>query len=196
MPHIAVDMNDGRIATIDLSGLQVANVSVHGALDREPKAVLDAMGGNYQEGGCGHLVWVVERSLSPGDVVRVSLHAGDAVCDPGKTLAQLYPDDTPCTQTDFSITDAMADELRARPQRHAAFTVGVSTSSGQQAGATSDERNTAFTFSLLWDHFSPDRARILLATNCLDDVLARRSGTEHLVTTIPSGETASFTLVR
>ena len=195
MPHIAVDVNNVRITTINLASTRLMNVSVHGALDRTLKAAVDAMGGNYDEGSCGHLTWLMDHPLQPGDIVRVHLHQDDAKGDAGKTFEQLFPDETPSTQTDFSISETMAAEIRARPRLHAAFKVQASTSAGQQVIATSDERNTDFRFSVLWDHFQPDQARVHLATYCLDHVLARTAGTTHLQTTIRAGESATFSLV-
>ena len=195
MPHIAVDVNHVRITTINLTSMRVMDVSVHGALDRVLKGAADAMGGNYDEDGCGHLTWLMEHPLQPGDILRVHLNQGDANGDAGKTFKELFPDEPPSTQTDFSISDTMAAEIRARPRLHAAFEVQASTSDGQQATATSDERNTDFRFSVLWDHFQPDQARIHLATYCLDHVLARMAGTTHLQTPIQAGESATFSLV-
>jgi hypothetical protein len=195
MPHIAVNVNNVRIATINLASTRLMNVSVHGALDRPLKAAVDAMGGNYDEGGCGHLTWLMEHPLKPGDMVRVHLNHGDATGDAGKTFEEMFPDETPSAQTDFSISDTMAAEIRARPRLHAAFEVQASTSARQYATATSDERNTDFRFSVLWDHFQPDQARIHLATHCLDHVLARMAGTTHLQTTIQAGESATFSLI-
>ena len=195
MPHIAVDVNNVRITTINLASTRLMNVSVHGALDRALKAAVDAMGGSYEEGICGHLTWLIDHPLQPGDIVRVHLNQHDAKGDAGKTFEELFPDETPSSQTDFSISDTMAAEIRARPRLHAAFEVQASTPDGQQATATSDERNTDFRFSVLWDHFQPDQARVHLATHCLDHVLARMAGTTHLQTTIRAGESATFSLI-
>lgn len=195
MPHIAVDVNNIRITTIDLTSMRVIDASVRGALDLPLKAAVDAMGGNYDEGSCGHLTWLMDHPLQPGDIVHVHLNQDDAEGDAGKTFEELFPDEPPSTQTDFSISDTMAAEIRARPRLHAAFEVQASTSAGQQATATSDERNTDFRFSVLWDHFQPDQARVHLATYCLDHVLARMAGTTHLQTTIRAGESATFSLV-
>jgi len=182
MPHIAVDINNVRITTINLAAMRVMDVSVHGALDRALKAAVDAMGGNYDEGGCGHLTWLMEHPLQPGDIVRVHLNQGDANGDAGKTFEDLF-------------SEAMAAEIRARPRLHAAFEVQASTPDGQQATATSDERNTDFRFSVLWNHFQPDQARVHLATYCLDHVLTRTAGTTQLQATIHAGESATFSLV-
>ena len=78
MPHFAVDVNNVRITTINLAAMRVMDVSVHGALDRALKAAVDAMGGSYEEGGCGHLTWVMEHPLRPGDIVRVHLNQDEA----------------------------------------------------------------------------------------------------------------------
>jgi hypothetical protein len=195
MPHIAVDVNNVCITTINLTPMRVVDVSMHGALDRALKAAVDAMGGSYEKGSCGHLTWLMAHSLQTGDIVRVHLHQDDAKGDAGKTFEELFPGEPPSAQTDFSISDTMAAELRARPRLHAAFEVQASTPDGQHATVASDERNTAFRFSVLWNHFQPDQARIQLATYCLDHVLARMAGTTHLQTTIRAGESATFSIV-
>lgn len=46
MPGIAIELNGSHFITIDLAGMDVVDVSVHGALDQAPKAVLYAHGGN------------------------------------------------------------------------------------------------------------------------------------------------------
>lgn len=70
-----------------------------------------------------------------------------------------------------------------------------STLHGQRTTATGDNLNTDFRFSVLWDHFQPDQARIHLATYCLDHVLARMAGTTHLQTTIRASESATLSLI-
>jgi len=196
MPGISVDVNGTRIATISLAGREVVDVSVSGALDRHPKAMLHAGGNHRTDDGYGYLIWIAEQALLPGDAVRVSLDASCGIADQGKTLEELDPDEEPCTRTDFTIDETMAAQLRARPRLHDAFAVQVETSSGQQATAASDDLNTDFSFSLLWDSSRPDQARVRLATHCLDDVLSRKGGTTHLKTMLCVGDSASFVLAR
>jgi len=196
MHSISVELNGIRIATIGLARMDVVNVSVHGALDIEHKAMLHAMGSNYAEGGCRHLIWIAERTLLPGDIVDVRLHAdGDGGGDVGKTIAELYPDEPPCTITDFSISADMAETLRSRPRLHERFVVQAEASSAQRVRAASDALNTDFTFGVLWDRFEPARARVRLTTHCLDDVLARTGGRQHLRTMLSADERASFSLL-
>lgn len=196
MSCISIEVNGRGIATISLAGMDVVDVSVHGALDREQKAILSAMGGNYSEGGCGHLIWIAERGLLPGDVLSVRLSEGCDIATQGKTIAELYPDEEPSTKSDFSINDEIAEEIRARPRLHEGFVVQVETSLAQEAKATSDDLNTDFTFSFLWDRFRPDQVRVRLATYCLEDVLARTGGTEHLKTTLTIGDNAIFSVLQ
>jgi hypothetical protein len=196
MPGISVEVNGTRIATISLAGQEVVDVSVSGSLERQPKAMLHAGGNHRVEDGYGYLIWIDERALLPGDVLRVSLDESCGIADQGKTIDELYPDEEPCTRTDFTIDENMAAELRARPRLHEAFLVQAETSSGQQATAASDDLNTDFSFSLLWDSSRPNQARVRLATHCLDDVLARTGGTTHLKTMLSVGDSASFVLAQ
>jgi hypothetical protein len=193
---ISIEVNGRCIATIDLAGMDVVNVSVHGALDREQKAILSATGGNYAEGGCGHLIWIAERGLLPGDVLRVMLSEAGDIATRGKTIAELYPDEESSTKPDFSISDKMAEEIRARPRLHEGFVVQVETSLAQEATATSDDLNTDFTFSFFWDRFRSNQVRVRLATYCLDDVLARTGGTEHLKNTLSIGDDVRFSVLQ
>lgn len=194
MPCLSVALDGTRVAIISLAGMDVVDVSVHGALDGKPKATLHAMGVNTSAGGSGSLIWLPEQALLAGQVVRVTLLEACEQPDRGRTMEELFPDDEPCTQTDFTIDEAMAAQLRARPQLHQAFAVQASTSQGQQAAAVSDPRNTSFTFGVVWDFTGPDQARVRLTTHCLDDVLARRAGSSHLEAMLALGDSASFVL--
>ena len=192
MPGISIEVDGKRIALIDLTGMQVVDVSVHGALDIEPAAVLSAGGGHRCDGHWAHLTWIAEHALVPGESVSVRFHATCDIGDKGKTFEELYPGEEPSTRSDFTISDDMAAEIRSRPQLHEAFLVQVGTSTGHRVEATSDDRNTGFSFGLLWDNYHPDQLRIRLATHCLDNVLARTGSTEHLKTVLSIGDSASF----
>jgi hypothetical protein len=195
MPGISIELNGVRVATINLAGMDVIDVSVNGALDQSPKAMLEAMGGNYGEGGCGHLIWIAEKSIATSDVLEVKLIENCDISDRGQTIEELYPDQEPCNQTDFTITDEMAAELRERPRLHQAFSVQAETTCGQKAAAISDESSASFTFRVLWNFLHPTLARVHLTTNCLDDVLARKASVIHLDGTLSVGDSALFRLV-
>jgi hypothetical protein len=196
MPSIAIEVNGLHIATISLAGMDVVDVRVDGGLDREQKATLSAGGGSYGEGGSGYLIWIAERSLQPGDLVNVRLNEACDIADQGKTIAELYPDEAPSARADFSISDDMAAEIRARPRLHEGFIVRVETSSAQQATAASDDLNTDFAFSVLWPGFHSEQGRVSLRTYCLDDALARTGGKAHLQTTLSFGDSVAFSVLQ
>lgn len=196
MPGILVEVDGARVATIDLSAMQVVDVSVHGGLDGENKATLSAFGGNYADGTCGHLIFVEERVLLPGQLVRVSFQAHCENADRGQTLDELYPGEEAIPRTEFSINEERAAELRARPRLHEEFVVQVDTASGERVTAVSNELNTDFRFGLLWDWLHPDRARMSLTTYSVEDVLAKRRGTGHVESLLDLGQSIVFSLVR
>ena len=195
MVGITIEIDCNHLTTINMAELEVVYVSVHGALNQNPKARLSANGGNYSAGGCGHFIWVLDDSVAAGQVVKVTLTDSFSIANQGRTIQELFPDDSVSTRTDFSINDELAAELRAQPQLHEEFTVYAETSDGQHSTATSDENNTSFTFGVLWEWTRPMQARVRFRTLCLDDVLARRLGTRHFDATIAINDSASFTLI-
>lgn len=195
MASISIRIDRSPFASISLGHLTMLDVSVTGALNRESKCDLSAGGGDFRECGRGYLIFVDQVLIKAGQVISVMFTAGTGSGDPGHTIAELYPDAAPCPRADFSITEEMAAELRARPMLHEAFTAQVETSCGSHAIATSDRQNTDFTFRVLWTDDAPDTARVHFTTCCLNDVLARRCGTTYLRATMALGGVASFTLL-
>lgn len=196
MPGITVHLDQTLVATIALSPLEVFHVSTHGALDHEPPATLDAMGGQYSDKATsGFWIWISELTLLPEQVVTVCFVDECGFGETGKTIGELFPDEEPSDQTNFTLTAEQAEEIRTRPRLHTDFTVLVETSQGQRATATSDERNTSFSFGVAWNWSESDTARVSLGTHCLDDVIAKRPGTKHLESTLFFGDSATFTLL-
>ena len=195
MAGILIQLDNVDVATINLSKMNVVDISAYGALDKNPKASFSASGGNYAEGECGHLIWICDHLLLPGEVLSVKLIETCEISNQGKTVQELFPNDERSIKTDFSINMERAAEIRALPRLHDEFTVQIGTSKGERVLAMSNEHNTNFCFGVLWDFTRPAKARVRLTTNCLDDVLASRTGTTHLDATLSFGDTASFILV-
>jgi hypothetical protein len=194
MPAITVHVDDVNCATIDLSVMDVVSVSVWGALNREELVTVDANGGSYRDGERRFLIWLPDQSVNPGQTVRVQLQETCDGADQGRTIQELYPDAEPAPETDFTITEARAAEIRSRPQLHESFAVHAVTSSGESCTASSDERNDCFSMHVVWDYTRPDKARVSVGTHCLDDVIGRTGGTDHLSTTLSFGDCVSFTV--
>lgn len=199
MSGIRVEVNGTRIATVDLAPLEVLDLAIHGALDLDPKARVHSGSTHCIDGVRGSLLWIAERNLFPGDVLSVQLTASCGIADRGRTIDEVYPEvegEKPFSKDDLAIDEDKIAQWRARPRLHDAFLVQVETSSGERATAASDDLHTDFSFTLLWDSFRPNQARIWLATYCLDDVLQRTGGTTHLKTMLSVGGSATFVLVR
>jgi hypothetical protein len=195
MPGFTVHLGETLVATINMARLEVFHVSAHGALDQDPKATLDAMGGQFSDNETSSFwIWISELVLQPEQVVKVCFVDRCGAGESGKTADELFPDEVPSKQTDFTMTPELAEEIRARPRLHKDFTVLVETSQGHRAIATSDELNTSFSFGVLWNWTEPDMARVSLGTHCLDDVIAKRSGRMHLESTFSFGDSATFML--
>lgn len=196
MSGISIALNGMRMALIGLDGMQVISVFVHGALDRDAKATLEAHGGNYREGHAGHLIWLDDYPVLPGDVVTVTFDADCDGADAGNSIAERYPAAAPSPKSDFTITETMAAEIRARPRLHDEFVVQVETSLGQQVRAASDERNTNVACNLLWDDLHPQQLRLHFRTYCFDDAMAKTGGTTHLKTMLSPGDSVAIMVVR
>lgn len=130
-----------------------------------------------------------------GEALNVKLIEACGITATGRTIQELYPDEEPDSQTDFTISEEMAAEIRARSRLNEAFSVEAATSYGQRAAAMSNEINTSFTFGFLWDFTLPNQARVRLTTHRLDDVLARKAGTSHLEAVLSLGDSAWFFLI-
>lgn len=194
MPCLSIELDDVPIATINCSGMEIVAISIEGALDINPKATVDATGGNFAADGCGYLIWVSEKPLPAGEVLRVTLNELCEKADEGKTIAALFPEAAPCTQTDFTITREMAEEIRARPRLHESFAVQVDTSTGFHAVATSNSERSNFSLKVGWDFTRPNQARVYLHSWGLEDAQARRAGAVHMEAVLSVGDGVSVVL--
>lgn len=187
MAAIRVEVDGTVLATVKVDGMHVLHVSVHSSLDAEAPALLDVQGGTYGEQVSGHRIWVSDDRISAGQCVKVSLIECDGPFDQGGTLAEMFPEDGASKEFDFTMTDARAAELRARPRLKDAFSMDVEASSGARCSVNSDPQNDHVTFMIVWDFTRPLQARLSVRTYCAEDVIQRSGGTDHLRETMALG---------
>lgn len=173
MSSISVEVNGRGIATISLAGMDVVNVSVHGALDSEQKALLSAMGGDYSEGGCGHLIWIAEHGLLPGEVVSVRLIEECCTATQGKTIAELTLMKSPCP----SLTSLLTSEWRRSCALVHDCTKGFLFRPKLRQANERKQRATILTLTLRSAFYGTDSSRIRYAC-----------GWRHTVSTMSSPE--------
>ncbi|UOD30098.1 hypothetical protein INH39_32950 [Massilia violaceinigra] len=187
MAAIRIDVDGTVLATVNVDGMHLLHVSVHSSLDVEAPASLEIHGGTYGEQVSGHRIWVSDNPLAAGQSVKVSLIECDGPFDQGRTPADMFPEDDSSEEFDFTMTEARAAELRARPRLKDAFSMEIETSSGTRCPVNSDPQNDRFTFMVLWDFTRPLQARLSVRTYCAEDVILRGGGTDHLQETMPPG---------
>lgn len=180
MNALRIEVDGNELVAVNLDGMHLLSVSVHSSLDRAETALLEVHGGTYGGEVSGHRTWVAEHVLAPEQSVKVSFTDCAGPFDPGQTMAEMFPDDDLSEEFDFTMTDARAAELRARPQMKHSFSMTAGTSSGAHCSVDSDPQNDHVTFMVLWDHTRPSQARVSVHTYCSEDIIARRNGGDHL----------------
>lgn len=198
MAALRIDVDGVELATVNLEGMHLMHVSVHSSLHEEAATQLEVHGGTYGDTTAtdGHRIWVNDKHLLPGQLVRVSFVESAAQFDQGQTMDELFPNrEEPAEEYDFTMTDARAAELRARPKLRESFSANVVTSSGTECRVGSSPKNDQFTFMILWNNTRPEQARLSVRTYCFEDVIKRQRGNDHLQGTLATGEFATCVVV-
>ncbi|SFM02646.1 hypothetical protein [Rugamonas rubra] len=193
MPTFCISVNDKAVATVNTDGYQILSIGVGASLDREELATLDVSGGSFPaDGASTYLTWVPELPLLAGQRVVVEMREHGASSHAGKTAAELFPDEPPCSITDFTLTDSMFEELARLPlfRDKLAFEC-LSVDGDTRTGRTvADERNVRF--NVLWNWLEPECARVAVRSYSLADLRARHLGTCHMEEQLRCGGAVSM----
>ena len=193
MPTFCISVNDKAVATVNTDGYHLLDVWVGGSLDREELATLDVSGGSFPaDGASTYLTWVHELPLLAGQRVVVEMREHGASSHAGKTAAELFPDEPPCSITDFTLTDSMFDEIARRPtfrdQLRFRFASSCGTAFDGRTGADED----SVSFSVLWHWTEPTMARVSVRSSSLADLRERRPGSRHMEERLRCGDAVSM----
>lgn len=174
MPAIEITVDGSTVVTVSTDGLDVLGINIGGTQVDEELASLNVSGGSYPEGGpATSLTWVASTPLHAGQQIAVTFLESGQSSQPGKTIEELFPDEPPFDQTDFTPTLEMFQELRTRPKfREKSILRLVSSSGSSFAGETAPAEH-GFGFSVLWNSFHPERARVSLHAYTLDSLESR-----------------------
>lgn len=176
MPALQVSVDGRPVATVATEGYNVVSVNVAGTKTDEPFAHLDVSGGIYPDDGPStYLVWVNELALRPGQVVTVSLLESATSSHSGKTIAELFPDQTHEEPTPSKAISEVVEELRLRPRLHDRYAFVFATSNGTNYAGEAPASAHGFGFSVLWNWLQPERVSTSLHTYTLDDLKERGS---------------------
>lgn len=171
MPALEITLDGVTVAAVSTNELTMLAVTVSGMLIHEAIASLNVSGGHYsQSGSSTYLTWIADTPLQAGQQIRVLFHQDGQSSHAGKTIDELYPDEPPVAQTDFAPTTEMFHELRAMPKVHEKFVIDLSASSGASFHGETTAPEDSFALSILWDSTLPERARVSLHSNSLDNL--------------------------
>jgi hypothetical protein len=193
MPALAVSVDGEELATVATAGISMMRLGVHASRWGTDAAILDMSGGNYGDGASRHLTWIDLRPLKPGQVLKVACVADEQTNPAGKTFAELYPHEPPSTRTDFTPTEAMFEELRARPLLYDGYTFRLATSAGMEYTGHTREDEYGFSLSVLWTALNrPECARFSLRSNTLEQLRTRAPARDHVRGDLWLGQSLRF----
>lgn len=173
MPALEIKVDGIKVATVNTESLDVFAVDIGGTQVDEELASLNVSGGKYPEGGSPtNLTWVAFSPLCAGQQVNVVFRESGQTSEPGKTIEELFPDEPATEQTDFTPTPEMFNELRAKPKLREKFLFKLVSSSGASFVGESAANEHGFGFSVLWNSFHPEQARVSLHAYTLDSLEA------------------------
>lgn len=196
MAALDISIDGIKVATVNTDGFNVVSVNIGGTLIDDELASMNLSGGSYPEDGHPtYLTWVCDRPLHTGEHITVSFLKNGASSHSGKTIEELFPDEPPSTQTDFTPTTEMFEKLRAKPKQREKFSFRLVSSSGASfVGATMPDEH-GFGFTVLWNSFDPEEARVSLHSYTLDSLETRGPMNNHVEERIHYGASVEFELV-
>jgi hypothetical protein len=202
MPALRVSVDGRDVAVIDTAAYSLLAVNLHGGASQEAYAVLDVGGGAFPPGGeSAYLTWVANQELRAGQTVTVALEAEGVSSHPGKTFAELFPDEPPGADKNFvrpTPDDAMWAEIAARPRLRDGYTVRFTSSTGGDCLLRTRPEEDSFGFNVLWHGeamFAELGTRVSLGTSCLEQVRKQEGGPQHVLETLQVGGSVTLELV-
>lgn len=132
------------------------------------------------------MIWAADIELQPHQMVTVQFLEQAQTSDPGKTIDELYPDEPPCEETDFTPTPEMRTKLlaklRAMPTYRDSFNLSLDSSQGASVRVQTAPEDHGFTFSVLWTSFQSDeRVRMSLHSYTLQSLEYRTTDLHYYV---------------
>ena len=191
MPALTISIDDAPQATVSTDDYDVVSVRISGSRINENLADLDVTGGTHPEDGeSTYLIWVDSLAIQTGQVITVSYLEQAITSYPGKTIDERFPDEERPEVTEFRPTPDMFTELRVRPTTREGFSFRLQSSSGTTFdGKTTDH---GFAFTVLYDSFHPEQARLSLHSYTLENLEQRGPMSYHVKENIQVGDTVSF----
>jgi len=192
MPGLAVTLNGSKVAVVSSEGLNILSVRVHGDVVGPEFATLDVSGGLYGEGpNSTNFIWVADRPVAPGDEITVTLLENASTSHRGKTIDELYPEDEQ-PMGPWPSMELAFEQISNMPKVRSGFRFEVVPPSGDAIRSRTAANDHLFGFSILWNWKRPDRARVSLSSNNLEQIEKRAGGIDHAEFHLEYGQSVSF----
>lgn len=195
MPAFCVSVDEEIIVTVCTGGYDILSIQVSGTLIDQEFSKLNVTGGKYSgDEDTKHLIWVSEMPLRANQTVAVKMLSDSATSFPGKTIDELFPIDDPAETADFKPTSEMFDELRSKLKLRSRIAFHLKSSLDTNfVGHTAGEDH-GFGFSILWDTWRPESARVSLHSYTLDSLQHRGPFSDHVKEELGIGDAVSLLL--
>jgi len=193
MPALSVTLNGEDLVTVATDGFDVIDVGISGDLLGPQHATLRISGGSHPDGQAfRYLIWENERTLVPGDFVRVVFLAKGTSSRPGKTIEELYPGKEPSPKEPFARVEDVVRELKRRPKAFESLAFEFTDPDGATVRASTSPNEHGYAFTVLWNSHRPERARASAHTYTLDSLITKENGKYHAEVKLAFGQRATF----
>ena len=178
-PGLSVSLNGKHLVTVAVEDLDILDVRVHGDVISDEFATLDVTGGKHPKGAeSTFLIWIGDRELQPGSEVEVSFIESAETSHAGKRIDEFYPD-AEAPAGPWQPDEAMFDELAKRRRVRDRFRFEILGPSSPPIAAATGAEDHSFGFSVSWNSFHRERARVSLSSTTLKSIRDRANGTYH-----------------
>jgi len=187
MPAFYITIDGNPIATVSTEGNEVLSMSISGTRIEENTAHLNFSGGPQGT----YLTWIPELPLKEGQVVLVKfLEHGESSCA-GKTIDELFPDEEVDPNIDFTPTPEIFAELRSRQRFRNRYSFKLAATDIVVNDVTRPDDH-GFGFHVLWNSFTPERARFSLHSYTLDELESKKPGNYYAEGRLSFGAVVEF----
>lgn len=195
MPALRTLIDGVAIATVSTDGYNLLSVRVSGTRITEELATIEISGGIYPEGeNFTHLIWATDIHLLSHQEVVVQYLEKAETSHSGKTIDEQYPDESHDEEYDFTITPQMFTNLRAMPIYRTGFKFLFESSQSTNLLVDTTPEDHGFSFSVFWDSFQPQNARISLHTYTIQSMEDKIDSSYHVQEKMNFGDEVKFTL--
>lgn len=141
-----------------------------------------------------HLIWIDSITLRPGQCVRVALTQEGETNPPGRTIAELYPDDEDQPAADFKPTSEMFAELKRRKQLRTGYSFELLTPAGKTVHTRTHPNDHGFGCSVLWNVHHPERASASLHSYTISSLEHREPVHDFMREYLTQGQSITLTV--